>query len=90
MAGVSDNADSAGGAGNNKLPGKSELLTSGWYSLWTQHTLFTCYFFLPIMIGVYCSYIMHEEEVNRNWNKTLALPQKRMDVFLSKLIISCP
>lgn len=68
--------------------GNLELLTSGWYSLWTQHTLFTCYFFLPIMIGVYCSYIMHEEEVNRNWNKTLALPQKRMDVFLSKLIMS--
>ena len=25
-----------------------EILTSEWYSLWTQHTLFTSYFFLPI------------------------------------------
>ena len=26
-----------------------EVLQSEWFSLWTQHTLFTCYFFLPIM-----------------------------------------
>ena len=55
--------------------GNIEILQSEWYSLWTQHTLFTCYFFLPIMIGVYCSYIMHQEEANRNWNNVLTLPQ---------------
>lgn len=31
------------------------ILQDQWYSLWTQHTLFTCYFFLPALIGVYCS-----------------------------------
>ena len=36
--------------------GNIEILQSEWYSLWTQHTLFTCYFFLPIRIGVYCCY----------------------------------
>ena len=33
-----------------------ELLHSEWYSLWTQHTLFTDYIFLPLLIGIYCSY----------------------------------
>ena len=32
-----------------------ELLKSEWYSLWTQHTLFTGYVFLPVMLGIYCS-----------------------------------
>lgn len=63
-----------------------EILQSEWYSLWTQHTLFTCYFFLPIMIGIYCSYIMHEEENNHNWNKVLTMTQSRSMVFISKLL----
>lgn len=63
-----------------------EILKSEWFSLWTQHTLFTDYFFLPIMLGVYCSYIMHEEKNNHNWNRVLTMPVKRTTVFLSKLI----
>lgn len=63
-----------------------EILQSEWYSLWTQHTLFTCYFFLPILIGVYCSYIMRQEENNRNWNKVLTMPVSRSLVFVTKLI----
>lgn len=63
-----------------------EILQSEWYSLWTQHTLFTDYFFLPIMIGIYCSYIIHEEENNRNWNKVLTMPVSRGMIFISKLI----
>lgn len=66
--------------------GNTEILKSEWYSLWTQHTLFTCYFFLPILLGVYCSYIMHEEENNRNWNKVLTMPVNRSMVFISKLM----
>ena len=31
--------------------GNLEILRSEWYSLWTQHTLFTVYFFLPLLIG---------------------------------------
>lgn len=63
-----------------------EILKSEWFSLWTQHTLFTDYFFLPIMLGVYCSYIMHEEENNHNWNRVLTMPVKRTTVFLAKLL----
>lgn len=66
--------------------GNIEILKSEWYSLWPQHTLFTCYFFLPILLGVYCSYIMHEEENNRNWNKVLTMPVNRNMVFVSKLL----
>lgn len=61
------------------------MLQSEWYSLWTQHTLFTCYFFLPIMIGVYCAYIMRQEQNNHNWNKVLTMPVSRSMVFAAKL-----
>ena len=63
-----------------------EILQSEWFSLWTQHTLFTCYFFLPIMIGIYSSYMMHQEENNRNWNKVLSMPVSRNLVFIAKLV----
>lgn len=64
----------------------TEVLKDEWYSLWTQHTLFTCYFFLPIMIGVYCAYIMRLEHNNHNWNKILTMPQSRASIFISKLL----
>lgn len=64
----------------------TEILTGAWYSLWTQHTLFTCYFFLPIMIGVYCAYLMRLEHSNHNWNKLLTMPHGRANVFLAKLV----
>lgn len=67
-----------------------EILKSQWYSLWTQHTLFTCDFFLPILIGIYCSYIMRMEYNNHNWNKVLTMPVPRSMIFLSKLVtVSC-
>lgn len=65
-----------------------EILENGWYSLWTQNTLFTCYFFLPIMLGIYCSYLISIERANHNWNKVLSMPVPVWQVFLSKLIIS--
>ena len=66
--------------------GNLGVLQSEWYSLWTQHTLFTCYFFLPILIGVYCSYIMRLEQNNHNWNRLLVMPMPRGLVYMSKLI----
>ncbi len=64
----------------------AEIL-SGWYDLWTQHTLFTCYFFLPIAISIYCSYIIYEEENCHNWNKVLSLPTRRSLIFAAKLVM---
>ena len=63
-----------------------DILESEWYSLWTQHTLFTCYFFLPVMLGVYCSYIMRIEYNNNNWNKVLTMPVNKGMIFIAKLI----
>lgn len=63
-----------------------DILQSEWYSLWTQHTLFTDYFFLPVMIGIYCSYSMRQEESNHNWNRVLTAPVPRALVYMAKLI----
>lgn len=63
-----------------------ELLKNGWYSLWTQHTLFTCYFFLPVMVGIYCAYLMRLEHSRKNWNQLLTMPFRRSLIFFAKLI----
>ena len=65
---------------------QKEVLTREWLSLWTQHTLFTDYFFLPIMLGIYCAYIMRSEHINNNWNKVFTIPARRSSVFSAKLI----
>lgn len=63
-----------------------ELLKSEWFSLWTQHTLFTCYFFLPVMVGIYCAYLMRLEHNHKNWNQLLTTPLPRPMIFFAKLI----
>ena len=63
-----------------------ELLHSEWYSLWTQHTLFTDYIFLPLLIGIYCSYTMYIEQKNHNWNRVLTAPVPKGTVFAAKLV----
>lgn len=62
-----------------------EILQSEWYSLWTQHSLFTAYFFLPVMIGIYCSYLMRMESNHHNWNRVLTAPVPRAMVYVAKL-----
>lgn len=62
------------------------ILQEEWYSLWTQHTLFTCYFFLPAILGVYCSYLCRLEHTNHNWNATLTAPVPVSAIVLAKLL----
>ncbi len=64
--------------------GNLELLTDGWYSLWTQHTLFSCYFFLPLVIGIYCAYLWRLEHSGYNWNLMLTTPVSRSLLVLGK------
>lgn len=64
------------------------ILEDMWYSLWTQHTIFTCYFFLPATIGVYCSYLFRLEHVNHNWNMVMTNPVPVLYVYVSKLMIA--
>lgn len=61
------------------------ILQKEWYSLWTQHTLFTCYFFMPAMIGIYCSFLCRLEHQNQNWNVLLSSPVPLSSIFLAKL-----
>lgn len=63
------------------------ILQDEWYSLWTQHTLFTCYFFMPAIIGVYCSYLCRLEHTRYNWNAVLTAPVPVAGIFLAKLLI---
>lgn len=63
------------------------ILQDGWYSLWSQHTLFSCYFFLPVLIGVYASYLWHLEHSGNNWNATLAAPVPFSYVYLVKFVL---
>jgi hypothetical protein len=64
------------------------ILKYKWYSLWTQHTIFTCFFFLPVLIGVYCSYLWRLEHMNHNWNTVMTVPVPVSYLYFSKLVIA--
>lgn len=63
------------------------ILQDEWYSLWTQHTLFLSYFFLPVLIGLIVSYTFRLE--NNNLNLALSLPVSRLMFILGKFTVSC-
>lgn len=62
-----------------------EVLKSEWFSLWSQHSLFLCYFFMPALIGTYCSYLWRLEHTHHNWNSFLTAPIPRLSLYLGKL-----
>lgn len=64
------------------------ILTEGWYSLWTQHTLFYANFFFGPLIGVYCAYLWRVENFNHNRNTLLTAPVPRSVVYLAKLAVA--
>lgn len=66
----------------------SAILHDQWYSLWTQHTIFTCFFFLPALIGVYCSYLFRLEHTNHNWNAVMTMPVPVSSIYFSKLFMA--
>lgn len=74
------------GAGNylNNL----EILKAGWFSLWTQYSLFYSNFFYGPLIALYCAYIWRVEHLNHNWNQLMTMPVPVRDVFLSKLLLA--
>lgn len=61
------------------------ILKSEWYSLWSQHTLFLCYVFMPALIGTYCSYLWRLEHLKNNWNAFLTAPVSRTSLYAGKL-----
>ncbi|MCM1387981.1 MAG: ABC transporter permease [Bacillus sp. (in: Bacteria)] len=61
------------------------VLQNEWYSLWTQHSLFLCYLFMPALIGTYCSYLWRLEHMRNNWNSFLTAPVPLSALYLGKL-----
>ena len=68
--------------------GNISILKDGWYSLWTQHTLFLCYFFMPIIIGLFAGCIWRVDHNGTNMN-LLMTHQKAERVVLGKYAATC-
>lgn len=64
-----------------------EVLTPGWENLWTQQTLFVCYFFLPALVGVAASHLWRLEHQGSNWNELMVAPVPARHVFCTKLVV---
>lgn len=64
------------------------VLKREWYSLWTQHTLFASFFFLPALIGVLAAYQWRLEHRENNWNSLMTWPVPRSVLLLGKLIVT--
>lgn len=74
------------GLGTANYLGNLSLLKSSWYSLWTQHTLFASFFFLPALLAVYCAWIWRLEHTDHNFNSFLTAPVSAWVLYLGKLI----
>lgn len=64
-----------------------EILRDGWYSLWTQHTLFYSLFFFPAMVAAYAAYLWRLEHLGHNWNFIMAAPVRPLDLFAAKFVV---
>ncbi|MCI8292493.1 MAG: ABC transporter permease subunit [Hespellia sp.] len=65
------------------------ILSSTWYSLWTQHTLFYANFFFAPLIGTCASFLWKMEHQNHNWNTFMTMPISPASLYLGKLSILC-
>lgn len=68
--------------------GNIEILENLWESLWTQQTLFSCYFFIPMLAGIYCAYLWRLEHMGSNWNQVLVAPVSRSALVFAKLLLA--
>ena len=74
--------------GTGNYLGNLEALENGWYSLWSQHTLFSSMFFLPALLGVFCAWQWRLEHTDHNWNSFLTAPVLIRDLYGAKLILA--
>ena len=74
--------------GTGNYLANQEVLENGWYSLWSQHTLFSSTFFLPALLGVFCAWQWRLEHTDHNWNSFLTAPVSVRDLYLAKLLLS--
>lgn len=71
--------------GTNNYRMNQEILQREWFSLWTQHSLFLCFLFMPALIGTYCSYLWRLEHLRNNWNSFLTAPVPHFALYFGKL-----
>ena len=74
--------------GTGNYLGNIEVLDDAWYSLWSQHTLFSSMFFLPALLGVFCAWQWRLEHTDHNWNSFLTAPAPVGDLYAAKLILA--
>ena len=74
--------------GTGNYLGNIEVLDDAWYSLWSQHTLFSSLFFLPALLGVFCAWQWRLEHTDHNWNSFLTAPVPVGDLYAAKLILA--
>lgn len=74
--------------GTGNYLGNIEVLDEAWYSLWSQHTLFSSMFFLPALLGVFCAWQWRLEHTDHNWNSFLTAPVPLRDLYGAKLILA--
>lgn len=74
--------------GTGNYLGNIEVLDNAWYSLWSQHTLFSSMFFLPALLGVFCAWQWRLEHTDHNWNSFLTAPVPVRDLYAAKLILA--
>lgn len=65
-----------------------DMLKNGWYSLWSQHTLFYAGFFFAPLISVYCAYLWRVENFGHNRNVLMTAPVSFSCIFLGKLTVT--
>lgn len=74
--------------GTGNYLGNIEVLDHAWYSLWSQHTLFSSMFFLPALLGVFCAWQWRLEHTDHNWNSFLTAPAPIWELYTAKLILA--
>lgn len=63
------------------------VLKDGWYSLWTQHTLFYADFFFAPLISIYASFLFRLEHFDHNWNQFYTTPVPLSYLYLAKFFV---
>ena len=74
--------------GTGNYLANQSVLQNGWYSLWSQHTLFAAMFFLPAQFGVFCAWQWRLEHTDHNWNSLMTAPVPVRNLYLAKLILA--
>lgn len=63
-----------------------EILDKAWFSLWSQHTIFSSSFFIPAQLGVFCAWQWRLEHTDHNWNSLMTAPVQVHSIYFAKLI----